>query len=79
MVHDAVEQGYTVRAVVRDKSRADKVDHILAINALGFPGHVELFEADLGDVGRCVRSQGIDRCFSVSFGLILGGKMAQLR
>jgi nucleoside-diphosphate-sugar epimerase len=51
VVHDAVSAGYQVRAVVRDKSRPDKVDHILAINDLGFAGSVELFEADLGDVG----------------------------
>ena len=38
-------QGYTVRAVVRDKTRPDKVDHILAINEEGFPGSVELHEA----------------------------------
>eukprot|EP01050_Picozoa_sp_SAG11_P006525 SAG11_NODE_509_length_8856_cov_2.930798_6_plen_194_part_00 len=43
--------GYTVRAVVRDKARPDKVDHILAINDMGFSGHVELYEADLGNLG----------------------------
>ena len=33
-------QGYTVRAVVRDRSKPGKVDHILAINGLGLPGSV---------------------------------------
>jgi uncharacterized protein YbjT (DUF2867 family) len=51
VVHDAVSAGYRVRAVVRDKSRPDKVDHILAINNMGFSGSVELHEADLADLG----------------------------
>lgn len=36
---------------MRDKTRPDKVDHILAINEMGFSGSVELWEADLGDIG----------------------------
>ena len=47
IVQDCVEQGYTVRACVRDKSNPAKVDHLLALNDAGLRGHVELFEADL--------------------------------
>ncbi|HBP14633.1 MAG TPA: hypothetical protein DD457_05470, partial [Gammaproteobacteria bacterium] len=32
IVQDLVEQGYTVRACVRDATNPDKVDHLLAMN-----------------------------------------------
>ena len=51
VVHDCCQAGYTVRAVVRDRARPDKCDHLLAINEMGFSGTVELFEADLGKPG----------------------------
>jgi len=47
IVQDMVEQGYRVRACVRDASAANKVDHLLAMNGQGFKGQVELFEGDL--------------------------------
>ena len=46
IVKDCVEQGYTVRACVRDKSNPIKVDHLMALNQSG-PGEVSLEEADL--------------------------------
>ena len=46
IVKDCVEQGYTVRACVRDKSNPTKVDHLMALNQSG-PGEVILEEADL--------------------------------
>ena len=47
VVYDCVEQGYTVRACVRDASNNDKVDHLLAMNNQGLRGSVELYEGDL--------------------------------
>ena len=47
IVKDLMEQGYQVRACVRDKSRPEKVDHLLALNETDLRGQVELFEADL--------------------------------
>jgi nucleoside-diphosphate-sugar epimerase len=47
VVQDCVEQGYTVRACVRDASNADKVDHLTAMNDQGLRGTVELHEGDL--------------------------------
>jgi uncharacterized protein YbjT (DUF2867 family) len=46
-----VEQGYTVRACVRDKSNHDKVAHLLALNDAGHRGCVELYEGDLTKPG----------------------------
>jgi len=46
IVKDCVEQGYTVRACVRDQSNPIKVDHLMALNQSG-PGEVSLEEADL--------------------------------
>ena len=46
-VHDAVRAA-TVRGGAR-QARPDKVDHILAINDMGFSGHA--YEADLGNLG----------------------------
>ena len=51
IVQDLAEQGYTVRACVRDMAIADKVDHLLAINDAGLPGHVELASGDLFSPG----------------------------
>jgi nucleoside-diphosphate-sugar epimerase len=47
IVRDFLEQGYNVRACVRDSSIANKVDHLIAMNDLGFEGRMELFEGDL--------------------------------
>ena len=41
-----VEHGYTVRACVRDASRADRTQHLLAMNGRGV-GSIELAEADM--------------------------------
>lgn len=46
VVKNLVENGYTVRATVRDKSREDKTSYLLAMNGKG-EGSVEIFEADL--------------------------------
>ena len=51
IVQDLVEQGYLVRACVRDKLKPEKVDHLLAMNNSGLRGSVELFEADLHETG----------------------------
>lgn len=47
IVRDCMEQGYEVRACVRDASKPEKVDHLLALNDAGLDGSVELYEADL--------------------------------
>ena len=47
IVRDCVEQGYTVRACVRDASIPEKVDHLLKLNNAGLRGRVSLYEADL--------------------------------
>ncbi len=47
IVRDCVEQGYTVRACVRDANNTDKVAHLLAMNDLGLRGKVELHQGDL--------------------------------
>ena len=46
IVEDLVAQGYNVRACVRDASRGDKVDHLVALGKDG-AGSVELAEGDL--------------------------------
>ena len=51
IVRDLAEQGYSVRACVRDMAIADKVDHLLAINDAGLPGQVELASGDLFSPG----------------------------
>ena len=50
-VHDLMEQGYEVRACVRDPSNTEKVDHLLALNDSDLSGHVELYTGDLFDRG----------------------------
>ena len=47
MVRDMMEQGYTVRACVRDTKNPEKVDHLKALNNENLRGSVELYEADL--------------------------------
>ena len=47
IVGDCVAQGYEVRACVRDASRPEKVDHLLALNDAGLRGSVALAEGDL--------------------------------
>ena len=47
IVRDCVEQGYTVRACVRDASNPAKVDHLLKLNNADLRGSVVLHEADL--------------------------------
>ncbi|MEE2775382.1 MAG: NAD-dependent epimerase/dehydratase family protein [Acidobacteriota bacterium] len=52
IVHDFLEQGYEVRACVRDTSLPEKIDHLTAMNddpALG--GRVELGTGDLQEPG----------------------------
>ncbi|MCZ6890051.1 MAG: GDP-mannose 4,6-dehydratase, partial [Gammaproteobacteria bacterium] len=51
IVQDLMEQGYSVRACVRDPDNPEKVDHLLAMNDAGMPGSVELFAGDLFDPG----------------------------
>ncbi len=51
IVQDLMEQGYAVRACVRDAGRPDKVDHLLAMNDAGLTGQLELFTADLQKPG----------------------------
>ncbi|MDC0237497.1 NAD-dependent epimerase/dehydratase family protein [Gammaproteobacteria bacterium] len=51
IVQDLAEQGYSVRACVRDVAIADKVDHLLAMNDAGLPGQVELASGDLFSPG----------------------------
>jgi len=53
IVRDLMEQGYEVRACVRDQSKAGKVEHLLALNGdSNLRGGMTLFEADLGQPGR---------------------------
>ena len=52
IVQDLIEQGYPVRACVRDVAKPEKVDHLLAMNDAGLEGHVELFAAVIGEPGR---------------------------
>ena len=47
IVQDCVEQGYAVRACVRDPNRPEKVDHLTALNDAGLRGSVELCAGDL--------------------------------
>ncbi|TDJ28889.1 MAG: NAD-dependent epimerase/dehydratase family protein [Gammaproteobacteria bacterium] len=48
IVHDLMEQGYNVRACVRDTGNPQKVDHLLAMNENNdLAGNVELFVGDL--------------------------------
>ena len=51
IVRDCVEQGYSVRACVRDLDRPEKVDHLAAMNDAGLRGSVELVAGDLFEQG----------------------------
>ena len=51
IVQDLMEQGYAVRACVRDASKPDKVDHLLALNKAGLRGQVSLAEGDIFEAG----------------------------
>ena len=51
IVRDCVEQGYRVRACVRDVGRPEKVDHLSALNEAGLRGSVELAAGDLFEAG----------------------------
>ena len=51
IVRDCVENGYEVRACVRDTSNASKTDHLLQLNDSRYRGNVTLFEADLFQPG----------------------------
>ena len=46
IVQDLMEQGYAVRASVRDAGRPDKVDHLLAMKDAGLAGQLELARAE---------------------------------
>jgi dihydroflavonol-4-reductase len=67
IVQDCVEQGYTVRACVRDAKKQDKVDHLLALNDLRHRGVVELVEGDL------FRTGSYDEAFADCAGIIHAG------
>ena len=51
IVQDLVQQGYKVRACVRDRNKPLKIDHLLAMNNMGLRGNVELREGDLFEPG----------------------------
>ena len=51
IVRDLMEQGYEVRSCVRDASRPEKVDHLLALNGTGLRGHTSLYEGDIFEAG----------------------------
>ncbi len=51
IVQDLVAQGYEVRACVRDTSRPEKVDHLLALNDAGLRGRAELHAGDIFEPG----------------------------
>jgi nucleoside-diphosphate-sugar epimerase len=51
IVLDLVQQGYRVRACIRDETNPDKVEHLLAMNHAGNRGEVELHRADLHQPG----------------------------
>ncbi len=64
IVRDLMEQGYAVRACVRDTSKPDKVDHLHAMNdTAALRGHVELFTGDLFKPGSY--DEAFDGCCAV--------------
>jgi nucleoside-diphosphate-sugar epimerase len=64
IVNDLVEQGYNVRACVRDASNPDKVEHLTALNDdPHLRGHVELAEGDLFKPGSY--DEGFKDCSAV--------------
>ncbi len=68
IVYDLMEQGYQVRGCVRDASKPEKVDHLLAMNDdPALRGRVELFEGDL------FRPGSYEAAFSGCSGVIHSG------
>ena len=68
IVYDLMQQGYRVRGCVRDTSKPEKVDHLLAMNDdPALRGRVELFEGDLFSQG------SYEAAFSGCSGVIHGG------
>ncbi len=51
VVQALVARGYAVRACVTDASNPGKVDHLLALNAAGHPGHVSIAQGNLLEPG----------------------------
>lgn len=46
-----MKHGYDVRACLRDPNNPDKTEFLLALNSGDYPGHVEIFTANLLDEG----------------------------
>jgi len=67
IVRDLVEQGYQVRACVRDIKRSKKVDHLLAMNNMHLRGKIELWQGDLFKAG------SYDKAFKGCAGVIHAG------
>lgn len=63
IVRDCAEQGYEVRACVRDASRPEKVDHLVNMNDAGLRGSVQLASGDLFDPGSY--DEAFDGCCAV--------------
>jgi nucleoside-diphosphate-sugar epimerase len=51
VVISLVKRGYTVRACLRDPNNPLKTDHLLALNKANYPGHVDIFSANLLNEG----------------------------
>ena len=51
IVRDLAEQGYDVRACVRDTCKPEKVDHLVALNDAGLRGGVQLQAGDIFEPG----------------------------
>jgi nucleoside-diphosphate-sugar epimerase len=76
-VKELLEKGYTVRACVRDKSNAGKVQHLLDL-AKESPGKLELWEADLLKEGSFdAAADGCDAVFHMASPFTLRFKEAQ--
>ena len=71
IVKDLMEQGYQVRACVRDRSLPEKVDHLLALNGTSLRGQVEIFEADIFKRGSYDEPFN-DCCAAIHTGAALG-------
>ena len=63
IVRDCAEQGYRVRACVRDPNRPEKVDHLTALNEEGLRGYVQLVSGDLFKPGSY--DEAFDGCSAV--------------
>ena len=66
IVRDCVEQGYTVRACVRDASNPAKVDHLLKLNSADLRGSVVLHN-------RFVQARQLQRRFCWRLAVIHSG------